>query len=83
MPRAITKGIITVFDTTVGIKDRYLCFLKSVAKREPINVASVPNIMSRILPEKKKLNIRQPTVTPGTAQKLIAGRTHRASDILI
>ena len=64
-----------------GRETRYRFFLKSREPTAPISVARLPNTTSRAAAPPRRLEIRQPKNTPGTAAGVKYGRTHRASEI--
>lgn len=62
-----THGMISAFETIVGIEARYGNFFMKNATKAPIRVANVPKIISYIVPPQRIFETRHPIVNPGTA----------------
>ena len=77
-----TIGIITEFETIVETDESMGVLIKYVITAA-IRVAMVPKTISYTVPPQIMFAIKQPIVTPGTADRVKMGSTHKASDILI
>ena len=76
-----THGTMTAFEIIGGRHTRY-GHLRSLYERiAPMRVASVPNIISIQCAPRMMFDIRHPTVTPGTAERVKNGKTVSASDM--
>ena len=63
-----------------GMEAAYRYFLNKYVPMAPSNVAIVPNTISQGAAPVRILEIRQPIVNPGTAEKVKKGRTVSASE---